>query len=230
MIRSVCLAGLFGLAGCVIDSKVDEINLDLPEQQVIVDTGTWELTDEGRMPSVDCAGTPGICADRVDTWCGADEICAAACGDETCEVNVSVALWNTINLTQEQTKLAQLDGQPLQTVTIDQVAFSVSDNTLNVPSPPLTLSVAPAGVMSIGGRDAVVVGRIPALEPGQTVGAQEIELTPIGQNVLSERMREYQTPFNLVVGSTVELRAGEQVPSGRLVADLKISAHANTGL
>ena len=230
MIRSMCLAGLVSLAGCVIDSKVGEISLDLPPQQVIVDTGTWELTDEGRMPSVDCAARPSICADQVDSWCGAEDICAAGCSEQTCEVKVSVALWNTINLAQEQTQLAQLEGQPLQTVTIEQVSFIVSENTLNVTSPSLTLSVAPAGVMSIGGREAEVVGVIPPLDPGQTVGEQEIELTASGQNVLSERMREYQTPFNLVVGSTVELRAGEQVPSGRLVADLKVSARANTGL
>jgi hypothetical protein len=48
--------------------------------------------------------------------------------------------------------------------------------------------------------------------------------------VLANRMRDYQTPFNLIVGSTVLLRAGDAVPSGRLVADLKVSAHANTGL
>ncbi|HKE14095.1 MAG TPA: hypothetical protein VKB80_04510 [Kofleriaceae bacterium] len=230
MIRSVCLAGLLGLAGCVIDSKVDEINLDLPEQQVIVDTGTWKLTDEGRMPAVECAGMPGICADRVDMWCGAEDVCQATCGTGTCEIEVAVALWNTINLEQEATQLAQLDGQPLQTVTIDEVTFTVSDNTLNVPSPPLTVSVAPSGVMSVGGRNSDEVGVIPALEPGQTVGEEKIELTPAGQSVLSERMRDYQTPFNLVVGSTVTLRAGEQVPSGRLKADLKVSAHANTGL
>ncbi len=231
MLRSVCLAGLVGLAGCVIDSKVDEVNLDLLERRVIVDTADWELTDEGTMPSVECAARPDLCVEHVEMWCGADEICDATCAQETCEVNVLVALWNTIDLTVEQAAaLAQLEGRPLQTVTIDEVAFTVSENTLNVDSPALTVSVAPTGVMSVGGGGAEAVGIIPSLPPGETITLESIELTPRGQMVLANRMREYQTPFNLVVGSTILLRAGDPVPSGRLVADLKVSAHADTGL
>ena len=230
MPRSVCLAGLVGLAGCVIDSTVDEVNLDLPERRVIVDTADWELTDKGTMPSVECAAEPDLCEENVDMWCGADEICDAQCAQKTCEVKVLVALWNTIDLTVEQAALAQLEGRPLRTVTIDDVAFTVSENTLNVDSPALTVSVAPTGVMSVGGGGAEAVGIIPSLPPGETISEESIELTPRGQIVLANRMREYQTPFNLVVGSTVLLRAGDPVPSGRLVADLKVSAHAATGL
>lgn len=228
MIRFVCLAGL-GLAGCVIDSKVDEIDLDLSERRVIVDTSSWELTEEATMPAVECAGSPKICADQVETWCGADEVCSAACGGQTCEVKVLVALWSTINLAQEETQLAQLEGEPLQTVTIDEVTFAVSENTLNVSSPELTVSVASAGVMTAGGG-AQAVGTIPALAPGETVKAQKLEFTADGQALLAGRMREYLTPFNLVVGSTVKLRAGDPIPRGRLVADLEVDAHADTGL
>jgi hypothetical protein len=230
MIRSVCLAVLVGLAGCVIDSPVDELDLDLPERTVIVDTADWELTEEGSLPSVDCVGSPGICGDRVDAWCGADEFCEASCGAETCEVNVLVALWDTINLAQEKTQLAQLNGEPLDTVIIDEVSFTVSENTLNVTSPALTLSVAPAGVMSSSGRGAADLGIIPSLAPGETVDEEDVDLTPSGQTELADRMREYETPFNLVIGSIVQLRAGDPVPSGRLIAKLRVRAHASTGL
>ena len=230
MLRTVCLAGLVGLAGCVIDSKVDEVDLDLPERRVIVDTADWELTSQGTMPSVECAAEPDLCAEHVEMWCGAEEICDAECRQDACEVKVLVALWNTIDLTVEQADLAQLEGRPLQTVTIDEVAFTVSENTLNVDSPALTVSVAPTGVMSVGGGGAQAVGIIPSLAPGSTIDDESIELTTGGRMVLANRMRDYQTPFNLIVGSTVLLRAGDAVPSGRLVADLRVRAHANTGL
>jgi hypothetical protein len=229
MLRTVCLAGVVGLAGCVIDSKVDEVDLD-PERPFIVDTADWELTDEGTMPAVECSVKSDACREHVDMWCGAEDLCDAACGEQTCEVNVLVALWATIDLTVEQADLAQLEGRPLQTVTIDEVAFTVSENTLNVPSPMLTVSVAPTGVMSVGGGGAEPVGIIPSLEAGETIDEDTIELAPHGQMALADRMREYQTPFNLVVGATVLLRAGDPVPSGRLVADLKVKAHADTGL
>jgi hypothetical protein len=230
MLRTVCLTGLVGLAGCVIDSKIDEVDLDLPERRVIVDTADWELTDEGTLPSVACTAKPDLCADHIEMWCGAEEICDAECRQETCEVNVLVALWNTIDLTVEQATLAQLEGRPLQSVTIDEVVFTVSENTLNVDSPALTVSVAPTGVMSVGAGGAQAVGIIPSLTPGSTIEDESVELTASGRMVLANRMRDYQTPFNLVVGATVLLRAGDPVPSGRLVANLRVSAHANTGL
>src|SRR5688500_18551732 len=103
MIRLVCLAAaLVGLAGCGrIDSVLAGLDLELPERQVIVDTADWELTDEGKMPAVACAETRRDCAPQVEMWCGAAEICDARCGrDSTCEVDVSVELWHTVDLTQ----------------------------------------------------------------------------------------------------------------------------------
>ncbi|HWM87158.1 MAG TPA: hypothetical protein VNO33_15000 [Kofleriaceae bacterium] len=230
MMRSVCLAALVGLGGCVIDSDVGELDLDLSKRRLVVDTADWELTDDGAIPAVDCTDQPKVCNNQVAMWCGADELCEATCGGETCEVNVLVALWDTVNLAQEKTDLSQLEGEPLVSVTIDRVTFAVSENTLSVPSPALTVSVAPAGVMSVAGGGAEVVGTIPALEAGETVADAAIELNANGQTVLARRMLEYQTPFNLVLGTTVELRAGDPVPSGRLVTDIKVKAHANTGL
>jgi hypothetical protein len=43
-------------------------------------------------------------------------------------------------------------------------------------------------------------------------------------------MRDYATPFNVIVGAMVELRAGDEVPTGRMVAAIKVDAHARTGL
>jgi hypothetical protein len=227
MIRSLCLAGL-GLAGCVIDSKVDEIDLGHLTRQVIVDTATWDLTDAETMPSVECASSPDVCGGQVELWCAAEDVCNAECGGQTCEVVVLIALWNTVNLSQERTELVTLEGQPLENVTIDEVTFTVIDNTLNVPSPELTVSVGPAGVMTASG--AQTVGVIPPVPMGDEVSEQQIQLAPDGQAVLASRMRTYQTPFNLVVGSTVELRAGDTIPRGRLVAELGIDARAATGL
>lgn len=230
MIRSVCLAVLVGLAGCgLIDSQVAELDLDLP-REVILDTADWKLTDEGQIPSVACAESPNICSNRVDMWCGADDICGAACGGQTCEVNILVALWHTIDLAEDTPELQEIEGQRLVGVTVDRVSFTVSENTLNVTSPPLTVSVAPQGVISTGGRDADEVGTIPAIKRGMTVTDADLELTTNGQVNLAKWMRDYQTPFNLIVGATVQLRAGDDVPSGRLVMSVKVSAHASTGL
>jgi hypothetical protein len=232
MIRIVCLAAaLVGGAGCgLIDSDMAQVDLDLAEQQVIVDTADWELTDEGQMPAVECADTPRVCASQVDSWCGANDLCKARCGGDTCAVDIVVSLWHEVNLAEEAPELEQLGGEPLVNVTVDQVAFTVSENTLNMTTPALTVSVAPFGIIATDGRDAEVIGTIPAIEPGQTVDHASLELAADGQAILAERMLDYETPFNVIVASTVALQAGDDVPSGRLVAGIRVSARARTGL
>ncbi len=232
MIRIVCLAtALVGGAGCgLIDSDMAQVDLDLPEQQVIVDTADWELTDEGQMPAVECADTPRVCATQVERWCGADDLCEARCGGDTCAVDIVVSLWHEVNLAEEAPELEQLGGEPLVDVTIDRVAFTVSENTLNMTTPPLTVSVAPFGIIATDGRDARVIGTIPAIEPGQTIDEGSLELSADGQAILAERMLDYRTPFNVIVASTVALQAGDEVPSGRLVAGIRVAAGPRTGL
>ncbi|HYU15180.1 MAG TPA: hypothetical protein VEL05_03890 [Candidatus Acidoferrum sp.] len=232
MIRSVCLAAtLAGQAGCgLIDSPTGELDLELPARKVVIDTADWELTDQGKIPAVDCAETPAVCLSRVDTWCGGNDLCAAACAGATCEISVLVSLWHTFNLAQEMPELQQIGGRPLVRLTVDRVAFTVSENTLSVTSPPLTVAVAPQGVTSTHGRGAEIVGTIPAIEPGQTIAEGELELPPDGLANLASRMKDYQTPFNLVLESTLQLQAGDDVPSGRLVTAVMVSAHASTDL
>lgn len=234
MIRMVCLAAaLAGLAGCgLIDAEVSEIDLDLSERVVTIDTADWALTDEGEMPSLSCADAPDVCGTQVEAWCGAADLCSARCGGETCVVGVEVALWHTFDLAREAPELEKLEGQPLLAVTVDRVSFSVEENTLNISSPELTVWVAPEGVVSIekDGRGAEEVGRIPSMKAGHTSAETDLELTTNGQTVLAEHMRDYATPFNVIVGGRVELRAGDEVPTGRMKAGIKVAAHARTGL
>jgi hypothetical protein len=90
--------------------------------------------------------------------------------------------------------------------------------------------VAPQGAISPGAKGVAEVGVIPAIEPGLTVDDESIELSPNGEVVLADHMRNYETPFNLIVSSSVALHADQAVPSGRLVAVVKVRAHASTGL
>lgn len=232
MIRIVCLAAaLAGAAGCgLIDSDMAQVDLDLAEQRVTLDTADWELTDEGTMPAVECADTPRVCASEVERWCGADDVCMARCGGDTCAVDIVVSLWHEVKLAEQVPELEQLGGEPLVDVTVDRVTFTVAENTLNMTTPPLTVAVAPFGTIATDGRGAQVVGTIPVIEAGKTAGQTSLELTPDGLAILAERMLDYQTPFNVIVASSVALHAGDEVPSGRLVAGIRVEARARTGL
>lgn len=226
MIRLLCLAGLFAGGGCgLIDSDVADIDLSLPERMVTVDTADWELTESGEVPAVDCSDMEEICATAMAEVCGAEDVCAGACGGDTCQVNVAVALWQRFHLAVDKPELDTIEDQPLVSVTIDRVHYSIPENTFNVTSPPLTVYLAPDSVMSPDDPQAEEIGTIPPIE-AMTMPEGDLELTADGQNILSERMKDYQTPFNLIVGADVLIEAGDPVPSGRLVAVVRVDATA----
>jgi hypothetical protein len=224
-IRLALAIGVLGLGGCgLIDSDIADFSLRLPERDVTVDAADWQLTEEATLPAIDCGGQPTVCADGVAAVCAADT-CSGACGGETCEVVVQVSLWNTFDLAAESPELREIDGQPLVSVTIERVWYTIDENTLDVDSPELTVYAAPQDVMSPGDPKAQEVGVIEPIPAGERPEG-EVVLTPDGQRILSETMRDYGTPFNLIVGSQVELAAGDPIPTGRMVAVIHADAHA----
>lgn len=225
---TVCLVGLMAQAGCgLISSDVTDFTLSLPEHKVTVDTADWKLAAMDEMPAVDCGGNEGVCSDGVSQYCGADGVCFGACGaEQTCEVTVVVALWQKVDLAAESPELMSINDEPLVSVTVDHIQYSVIENTLNVASPELTVYAAPQSIMSPGDPLAQEIGTIAPIQPGETVTDRDIDLTADGQATLASFMQDYHTPFNLIVGSEVLIQAGDPMPTGHLVAGVKATAHA----
>lgn len=226
------LAALLAGAGCgLVDSDVTDIDISLPEREVTVDTADWQLSGNERLQEVDCSQDESVCSTALAELCGSEEVCSGVCGStSSCEISVRVALWHTFDLAAEQPELQQIEGQPLVDVRIDRVYYTVGENSLDVDSPPLTVYVAPEGVMSPDGRGAQVVGTIPSVPAGTTVEEADVELTAEGKDRLAARMKDYDSPFNLIVGSELTIQAGETLPRGRMVTVIKATAVASTGL
>ena len=228
MQRVVCLVALMGLGGCgLIDSDITDFNLSLPEREVTVDTADWELTDDSAMPAIDCSDEPAVCSAGIGELCGAEGVCFGSCdAEDTCKVTVAVSLFHRFDLASEQPELEQIDGQPLVSVTIDRVYYTVTENSFTQDSPELTVYVAPQTVMNPGDPLAEEIGVIASVASMQTIEEAEVELSDSGEDSLARYMKDYTTPFNLILGTTVELSAGDEIPSGRLVAVVKADAHA----
>ncbi len=232
MRRALCLAIVLAGAGCgLVDSDVTDIDLSLPEREVTVDTADWQLSSNERLQSVDCSQDQQICATGLAELCGSEDVCSGSCGNgDRCQVSVRVALWHTFDLGAERPELQQIEGQPLVDVRIERVYYSVDENSLDVDSPPLTVYVAPEGIMSPDDNQAQVVGTIPSVSAMTTVEEADVELTAQGKERLAGFMKDYDTPFNLIVGSELTIQAGDTLPHGRMVTVIKATAVASTGL
>ena len=226
------LAGLVAGAGCgLVDSDVTDIDVSLPERELTVDTADWQLSGSERLQEVDCSEDESVCQAGLGELCGSEDVCSGVCGSShSCEISVRVALWHTFDLGAERPELQQIEGQPLVEVRIERVYYTVGENSLDVDSPPLTVFVAPEGVMSPDAADAQLVGTIPAVPAGTAIEEADVELTDEGKDRLATRMKDYDTPFNLIVGSELRLEAGDSLPHGRMVTVIKATAVASTGL
>jgi hypothetical protein len=223
-VAALIAASVLGLGGCgLIDSDITDFNLSINDKTFTVDTAQWELADQSTFPEVDCS-VMDVCSAAVMQSCMSDN-CFGSCDGQNCQALILVSLWVEIDLLDEHPELEEIDN--IVSVTINRVEYEISENTLTIDTPVMTLYVAPATVMSPGDPQAQEIGTIAPVTAGMpTTEPLEVNLTPEGRDNLREFMSQYRTPFNIIVGSEVEIMAGDPIPMGRLEANVRVTATA----
>jgi hypothetical protein len=213
-----------GLGSCgLIDSDVTDFNLKLPEKNFNVDTADWMLSVTGTMPSIDCSATD--CSGAADTFCAQDRCTADCDANAECQAHVAIAVFQPFDLANESPELAEISSKPIARVTVEAIAFSIKENTLTVASPPLELYLAPQGVSDPTSAEAQHIGTLAPVEPA-TTGDAEVVLTDSGKDTMAAFMKDYETPFTVIVAGEMTLQAGDPVPQGKLSGVVTVTAHA----
>ncbi len=215
--------------GCgLISSDVTNFDLTLPDKTFTIDASGWQVdeTAAAALTATSCSQSPAVCASAAEQACAED--CTGRCGSsQTCELDLDVGLYQMIDLLREKPELQSINDEPVIKVTVDSVTYEVTLNTLNVDTPAMEVYVAPMSVMDPGDPLAKHVGTIPSVPAGTTVlTPTTMTFTANGKAELVNIMATFKTPFNLIVGSTLTVKAGAPVPSGRLDAVVHIKGHA----
>lgn len=215
-------------SGCgLISSDVTNFNLDLPEKRFSVDTASWDVDPQAAdvFFNTTCSSSTQ-CNTAAEAACAMD--CTGTCdASSRCELNLDVSLHQGVNLVMEKPELQSINDEPVIKVTIDSVTYAVATNTLNVDTPELAVYVAPMSIMDPKAPEAKKIGTIPAVPAGTTIAEfRDIVFTSDGKQQLIAVMNNYQTPFNVLVGATLTVAAGEPIPMGKLDAAVRIRAHA----
>jgi hypothetical protein len=222
----VVLAG--ALAGCgLVDPDITNFELYVQEKQFTVATDDWGLADVPDFTSIECADMPGFCAQGAMAACEPGQ-CVGRCNGEsdTCELQVLVALWQPVNVDAENPELRDIASEPVVEVEIDTIEYTVTENTLNVATPPFTIYVAPSTIMSPGNPEARAIGTIEMVAAGTLVPTTQVEITAEGRAALGDFMGDYMTPFNIIVGAELIIGMGDTVPTGAMSAEVQVRAHA----
>jgi hypothetical protein len=218
------------LAGCgLISSDVTNFDLTLPDKKFTIDASGWQVdqADADRFLAVSCDMAPDACSTAVKKACptGCSGVCNAA--TRTCDLSLDISLSQSINLVMEKPELQSANSQPLIKVTIDSVTYAITGNTLNVDTPELTVYVAPTSVVTPRDSLATPIGTIASVPAMHTTTSPEpLVFTPTGRAQLVSIMSSFKTPFNVLLGSSIVVRAGDPVPTGKLDAVVYVKGHA----
>ena len=218
------------LSGCgLISSDVTNFTLKTQSHMFTVDASSWMITNQQAADfylGQSCASAPTECAQWVQNACTSN--CTGSCdsGTQKCDLGLTVSVYQGVNINMDNPELSKIAKEPVVKVTIDSVTYTVSDNTLNVATPVMTVYVAPMNVMSPSDPSAQAIGTIPPVPTGATVTAMPMMFTDAGKTDLVNIMGNYMTPFNVLVGTSVVIKQGDPLPTGKLSATVEIAAHA----
>jgi len=230
LVVGVAMAVGLCLTGCgLVDSNITNFDLYIKDKMFTVDTSQWQLQGVDAYTRAQCTPSPDQCAAALDQSmaCKPGQ-CFGHCdaSTNTCQLQILLSLWQTVDMSTDNPEINTVASEPVVQVTIDSIAYQVIENTLNVPTPEMTVYAAPSTIMSPGDPEAKPVGTIPSINANELVGETTVMMTPDGDANLGTYMGDYMTPFNIIVGSEIDVGMGDVVPDGRLTAVVRVKAHA----
>lgn len=229
---AAAVLGLSLAAGCgLISSDVTNFDLMLPDKKFTIDASGWQVDanktpfNNGTLASVPCSSTSTTCS-NVAQACSSG--CTGTCDPATssCALSLDVSRPLKVDLLTEQPDLKTINDQPVIKVSIDSVTYAVTSNSLNVDTPEINVYVAPISALKPTDPDAKLIGSIPVIPKMTTSDFQALMFTPTGKADLISFMSTFKTPFNVLVASSLVVRAGQMLPMGKLDAVVRIRGHA----
>lgn len=223
---------LLGSVGCgLLDSSIANTSFVLPAQVFSLNTSMWSNLPAGNsqavpcgdgqavtdccnppapLPAPDCTTTPLVCA-------------ANSAGTNVCTAEVPESLANEINLGNA---VPGLSSFPTGNISIASVKYTISDNTLNVDLPPMTVYLAPDMVTDPKDTRAAIFGTIPAI-PAGTNQTGEVQKDPGADKAFEMYAGSLSTPFEFIAATTVIVPSGSPVPSGGVTVSVSVTLSAH---
>jgi hypothetical protein len=227
--------GVLLVGGCGLLSELDKlksINFDLPPRSYSVSTSDpqWKMPP-ATFPMVSCGDGPSAqtkdCCSALPGMPPLD--CSRApltCEESVCALKFPYEQVQKVDLVQEVPALASVKGQIFSDVFLKQIDLTI-DNSMNVTLPPVYLYLAPANVTSASHKDARRIATIPMKPPGFK-GMESIPLDAEAQRTFSTFAKDFQTPFNIIISTTILIKGGTPAPMGKL--DVTVGGKAEAKL
>jgi len=150
---------------------------------------------------------------------------ANAGGMDVCTAVVTLSQSQQLNLGQQVPQLQGAVG--LGNVSINNISYTVLDNSLNIDLPPVTLFLAPNGVTDPNDPTAKKFGTVPAITAMSTpMGTVMLESDAAA--TFASFTHTLSTPFELIATTTVHVPSGTPVPTGKI--DMNVTGTLSASL
>ncbi len=229
----ILLAGvlLIGSVDCgLISSDITTTGYQLPAQTYSFDTSMFKglptgstqavpcgdgqaITDccnPAPLPAPDCTTTPLVCL-------------ADSSGSSVCTAEIPQSLSSEINL---GTAVPALSKFPTGNISIASINYTVTNNTLNVDLPAVTIYLAPGGVTNPKDAQAMVFGTIPAIPAGTDPSAMVVKDSG-ADRAFQTYAGNLSTPFDFIASTTVVIPSGSPIPSGQVTISITVTLSAH---
>jgi hypothetical protein len=212
---AISVFGIALLAGCgLISSDISKLTFDLPTETYSFDTAMWSNLPKGTVPAIPC---PAIDCCMAGAAAGIDcSTTMLTCNSSgVCEADVPESAASSVNLAMQVPVLQTFGGQALSSITISSISYVVSNNSLNIDLPAMTIYLAPDGVTDPKDSRALPFGTIPVI-PKMTDPSGMVMLVPNAAQVFAKFTGNISMPFNIIAAGTVSIPGGSDVPSGAI--------------
>jgi hypothetical protein len=188
-----------------------------------------------KLPMVACTpgNSPDPCAAVASQLPPGSGTIACDAGLKQCVATTEISLVQPVDLSKAQTPLPDAVLQfGINKVEIEQIAYWMTNNTLNVTTPQVNLYVAAQSAKDIHDPTAVALGSVAPLPAKSQACADPVDpkgdaaaagqrvcdvpLTEAGKTALAGLAKNYKTPFNLIIDATLMAKGGEPLPAGSL--------------
>jgi hypothetical protein len=210
------IAAFVLLGGCgLISSDISKITFDLPTETYTFDTAQWSNLPKGTIPAVPCSSATDCCTAATLTGSGLDCTTLTCNSSSVCEVDVPESAATPVNLAMSVPALQTFAGHGLSSITIKSINYAVSNNSLNIDLPPMTIYLAPDMVTDPHDSRAMEFGTIPAI-PAGTDPSGMVNLVPNAAQVFATFTGDVGKPFYIIAAGTVAIPSGSPAPSGAI--------------
>ena len=192
-----------------------------------------DMSNKATVPAVAC--DPSATSDPCGQLFMPSMLGAATMSCDTtsrmCAAVVDVRLPYPVDLSM-QSLPAPVVQYGVDKVSIEKIAYWITNNQVNVEIPPIDLYVASAAAKDEGDPSAKLVGTIAKL-PSKSqctdaadtatdnpapmgVSVCDVKLTDSGESALAGFVKDYKTPFQFIAHTRVVAHAGDPLPTGTI--------------